>query len=74
MTGETTRADHRTIMNDQEAVIEVVRRLPDSITMEDINQELATLIAIRRGISAADKGQTKSHEEVKRLLVQWTTR
>ena len=74
MTGETSGAKHGALMNDKEAVIEVVRRLPDSTTLEEINEELATLAAIRRGAKAADEGRVKSHGEVKRLLGQWTSR
>ena len=61
-------------MNDKETVMEVVRQLPDSTTLEEINEELATLVAIRRGAKAADEGRVKPHEEVKRLLVKWTSK
>jgi predicted transcriptional regulator len=61
-------------MSDKQAVIDAISRLPDSATLSDINEELATLEAIRRGIQAADEGRVKSHEEVKRLLVEWTTK
>lgn len=61
-------------MSDKETVLEVVRQLPDSTTLEEINEELATLAAIRRGVAAADAGQVKSHEEVSRLLVAWTSK
>ncbi len=61
-------------MSDKQTVLEVVSRLPETATLADINEELATLAAIRDGITAADEGRVKSHEEVKRLLGQWTSK
>lgn len=61
-------------MSDKQAVLEAVRQMPDDATLLQINAELATLEAIRRGLRAADEGRVKSHEDVKRLVVEWTTR
>ena len=61
-------------MSDKQAALDTVSRLPDSATLPEINEELATLAAIRRGIQAADEGRVKSHEEVKHLVVEWTTK
>jgi predicted transcriptional regulator len=60
-------------MNDKETVMHVLRELPDSATLEEIKEELAALVAIRQGAKAADEGRVKSHEEVKSLLVKWTS-
>jgi len=61
-------------MSDKQAVIETVSRLPDSATLAEISEELATLQAVRRGVQAADEGRVKSHEEVKHLVVEWTSK
>lgn len=61
-------------MSDKQAVLEAVRQMPDDATLLQINAELATLEAIRRGLRAVDEGRVKSHEDVKRLVVEWTTR
>ncbi len=61
-------------MSDKQVVIEAVSRLPDSATLAEIDEELATLKAIRLGVRAADEGRVKSHEEVKRLVVEWTSK
>lgn len=61
-------------MSDKQAVLEAVRQMPDDATLLQISAELATLEAIRRGLRAADEGRVKSHEDVKRLVVEWTTR
>jgi predicted transcriptional regulator len=60
-------------MNDKETVMQVLRELPDSATLEEIKAELAALVAIRQGAKAADEGRVKSHEEVKSLLEKWTS-
>ena len=61
-------------MSDKQAVIEAISRLPNNVTLLEINEEIATLEAIRRGVLAAEEGRVKSHEEVKRLVVEWTTK
>ncbi len=61
-------------MSDKQAVLDAVSRLPETATLAEIEEELATLAAIKRGAEAADEGRVKSHEEVKRLLVEWTSK
>ncbi len=56
-------------MSDKEAVLEVIRRMPDTATRAEIYREIDTLAAIQRGVEAADAGRVKSHEEVKRLVI-----
>lgn len=60
-------------MSDKQTVLEFVSRLPEDSTLADINEELATLAAIRRGAEAADQGRVQSQEEVKRLVRQWAS-
>lgn len=61
-------------MSDKEIVIERVQQFPDSASFREIVEELQILSAIRRGEQAADEGRTKPHEEVKRLLAEWTAK
>ena len=61
-------------MNDKETVMNVVRLLPDSTTLEEIHEELPAFVAIRQGAKAADEGRVRSHEEVKSLLAKWTSK
>ena len=44
----------------------LLRRMPESVTLEEICEELAILAGIRRGEADADAGRVVSHEEVKR--------
>lgn len=55
-------------------VIEAVRQLPETVSFEEISEQIAMLAAIRKGEQAADAGQVASHEEVKRKFAQWISR
>jgi predicted transcriptional regulator len=61
-------------MSDKQTVLEVVSRLPETATLDEINDEIATLAAVSRGMRAGDEDRVRSHEEVKRLVVEWTSK
>ena len=61
-------------MSDKEAVIEAIRKLPDTATMEEISEDVAILASLRRAKQASEAGQVVSHEEVKNRLASWTTK
>jgi predicted transcriptional regulator len=61
-------------MSDKQAVLDAVRRLPESSTLEQISEEIAILAAIRRGEEAAEAGHVISHDEAKRRSAGWVTR
>jgi predicted transcriptional regulator len=60
-------------VSDKQLALELVQRMPESATLEEIGEELATLVAIRRGQADAAAGRLVSHEEVKRRSATWTT-
>ena len=55
-------------MSNKEAVIEIVRKMPEEVTLEEILQEIEILAAIRRGEEAVQEGRVISHEDVKPRL------
>ncbi|MGA2177085.1 MAG: hypothetical protein ABSH38_19080 [Verrucomicrobiota bacterium] len=61
-------------MSDKETVIETVRKLPETATIDDISEEVAILAAIRRGEKAADAGRVVPHDEVKRRVAAWKSK
>ena len=61
-------------MSDKELVLDRVRQLPEDVPLQKIAEEIDLLAAIQRGKQAAAHGRTKSHEEAKRLLAEWTAR
>ena len=68
MSAEATPFSEKTI------ALEALQQMPDSVTLEDICEELAILAAIRRGEADAGAGRVVSHEEVKRRSAAWTSR
>jgi predicted transcriptional regulator len=60
-------------MSDKEVVIDVLKRLPEGATLDEISEELAILAAIRRGEVAAEQGKVISHAELKERSAQWTS-
>ncbi len=61
-------------MSDKQAVMEVLERMPENARLEEIQEELAILAAIRRAETAAEAGRVLSHEEVKRRSASWTAK
>ena len=52
--------------------LEMIRKLPDKVTWEDVMYELYVRKKIAQGIKAADEGKVISHEEVKKRLLKMT--
>lgn len=59
-------------MEAKHTVRELLDRLPDDCSLEDVLYHLYVLQAIKRGTADADAGRTISHEEVRdRLRQKW---
>ncbi len=58
------------IMSDKQLAVEVLRRMPEDATLQEISEAIAILAAIRRGEAAADTGRVIAHEEVKQRLTR----
>jgi len=50
--------------------IDMIRKLPDKATWDDIMYEIYVRKKIARGIKAADEGKVVSHEEVKKRFLK----
>ncbi len=61
-------------MSDKQAVLEVLRRMPEDASLDQIQEELAILAAIRRGEAAVSSGQVLTHEEVKQRSASWISK
>lgn len=53
----------------KEEAMQLISRLPEEVTWEDIMYRLYVKRKIEEGIKAADDGRTISHDEVKELFV-----
>jgi predicted transcriptional regulator len=52
-------------------VIEMIERLPDDASVEDIMAELCSCQEVDEGLRQLDRGDTVEHEEAKRKLGKW---
>lgn len=51
-------------------VIELIKRLPEQATWDDIMYEIYVRKKIAAGIQAADEGRVVPHEEVKKRFIK----
>ncbi len=58
-------------MTTKEAVIDLIRRLPDDATIEDIMEELYVRQQIEEGLRQLDDGRGIPHEEVVERMAKW---
>ena len=64
-------AEEHVEVSDKQAVIEVLSRLPDDASLDDIRYEFELIHSLLRGMAAADAGQTIPHAEVEEGLRRW---
>jgi predicted transcriptional regulator len=57
-------------MEAKDTVHELLDRLPDDCSLEDILYHLYVVQAVEKGLAHADAGRTISHEEVRERLYQ----
>ena len=58
-------------MTDKEIVQDLLRRVPDNASLQDIARELEFIAAVRQGLTDIDNGQTFTIEEVEQELPSW---
>ena len=58
---------------DRELASDLIERMPESATLDEIREELAILAAIRRGRAAIRAGDSMTHEEAMRRSAPWLT-
>lgn len=60
-------------MTSKQIVPELLQRIPDDASLQDIAYELEFIAAIRQGVAELDNGQSVSVEEIERDLSSWLT-
>ncbi len=60
-------------MTQKQRVLEAVRELPDDCSLDDIADRVEFLAAVQNGLDELDRGETISHNEIKRQLASWLT-
>jgi predicted transcriptional regulator len=62
---------HRHAMTTKQAVIEMIQRLPDDVTVADIMSKLYFRQKVDEGLRQLDAGEGVDHEETKKRLSRW---
>ena len=60
-------------MSNRELVLDVVSKLPDSASMEEIMEKIAFVAGINEALAESDRGEGYSIEEVEALIKKWAT-
>jgi predicted transcriptional regulator len=58
-------------MTDKEIVQDLLRRVPDDASLQDIAQELEFIAAVRQGLAELDSGDSIPIEEIEHELPSW---
>ncbi len=58
----------------KEEVIELVKAMPDNVTVDDVLEELYFKIQVDQGLAELDRGEAIPHEQVERRLAKWLSR
>jgi predicted transcriptional regulator len=61
-------------MSNKEVVSELLTRLPDDVSLEQIAREVEFVAGVREGLAQLDRGQGVPIEEVEKLIASWTTK
>lgn len=61
-------------MSDKQAVLEVVAKLPETVSLEQIRNELALLESLREGYADSKAGRVLAHDEVKQRFSAWPSK
>jgi predicted transcriptional regulator len=60
-------------MSDKEAVLELVKRLPATVSLRQILREIEFIDAVKDGLAEIDRGQGISVESVEQMMATWIT-
>jgi predicted transcriptional regulator len=58
----------------RDEVIEILLRLPEDASLENIRYEFETIFGILEGIRDSEQGRTHTHAEVMEMLQQWRSK
>lgn len=61
-------------MSDRETVLELVKRLPENVTLREILREIEFIAAVKEGLSEIEQGKGVSIESVEQMIQGWTTK
>jgi hypothetical protein len=71
---KTADQKHTSAMTNKEIVQDLLRRIPDDASLQDIAQELEFIAAVREGLAELERGDSVPIEEVENELPSWIIR
>jgi len=61
-------------MNSREIAIDLVERLPESISLGEIAREIDFIAGVREGFEQLERGEGVPAEEVRKMVPSWITK
>jgi hypothetical protein len=58
-------------MTTKDAILEMIRKLPDNVTVEDVMAELYFRQKVDRGLRELDEGKGIPHDQARDRLQKW---
>jgi predicted transcriptional regulator len=55
----------------KKAVSELLKKLPDNCSLEDVQYHLYVLQKVERGLKDTEEGRVYSQEEVEKMMAKW---
>jgi hypothetical protein len=66
-------SNNEPVLSDKEIVLDLLRRLPDNVSLYEIVQRLEFVAAVRQGLAEFDENKDSiSIEQVERELTSWS--
>ncbi len=56
---------------EKENIINMIKKLPDNVSMEDIIEAIYVRKKIEKGMKDSEEGRVYTHEEAKEILKKW---
>jgi predicted transcriptional regulator len=61
-------------MSNREIAIDLIKKLPEDVSLREIARELEFIAGVREGFEQLDRGEGLPAEEVRRMTPSWIVR
>ncbi len=58
-------------MSNREIAIDLIQKLPESASLEEIAREIEFVAGVREGFEQTDRGEGVAAEDVKKMIPSW---
>ena len=55
----------------KQQIIDLIEKMPDTLTIDDVIEELCFKMQVDEGLEQLDRGQILEHDQVKQKLSKW---